>query len=55
MRDSYFELLQRDFLLQKPPHHADHGVKLRSRVLAVRDHLDEGQRRQLVLCDDWPV
>lgn len=53
--DSYFELLQRDFLLQEAPHHADHCVELWSCVLAIRDHFDEGQRRQLILRDDWPV
>lgn len=53
--DSYIKLLQRDLLLQKPPHHADHHVELGSRVLAIGDYFDEGQRGQLVLCDDWPV
>ncbi|TNN53355.1 hypothetical protein EYF80_036422 [Liparis tanakae] len=41
--DSYIELLQRDLLLQKAPHHADHSVELQARVLAIGDHLDEGQ------------
>lgn len=42
--DSYFKLLQRDFLLQKPPHHAHHSVELWSCVLTIGDHFDEGQR-----------
>ncbi len=53
--DSYFKLLQWYFLLQEPPHHADHSVQLRSCVLAIRDHFDEGQRGQLILCDDWSI
>ena len=52
---SDLKLLQRDLLLQEAPHHADHRVELRPRVLAVRHHSDQRQRGQLVLCDDWPV
>lgn len=54
-RDSYFKLLQGDFLLQKSPHHADNGVEPLACVLAIRDHFDQRQRGQLILCDDWPV
>lgn len=53
--ESYFKLLQRDFLIQKSPHHANHTVELLSCVLPIGDHSDEGQRGQLILCDDWPV
>ncbi len=52
---SYLKLLQWDLLLQESPHHAHHSVELLSRVLTIGDHFDEGQRRQLVLCDDRPV
>lgn len=52
---TYFKLLQGDLLLQEPPYHADHSVELCSCVLAIRDHFDEGQRGQLILCDDWLV
>ena len=55
MSDQYLKLLQGDLLLQQPPHHADHGVEMGPRVLAVWDHLDQGQRGQLVLADDGPV